>query len=101
MDAELKDHEAERPEVSGVKGYDTTVKSSCERKQEQWESHREELYELYMMENRTLKKTMQIMRDKYNFTPRSAPHLNLFFPLTLGLFGRLIPIPSSDAEILT
>jgi hypothetical protein len=33
MDAELKDHEVEKPEVSGVKAYDTTNKSSRERKQ--------------------------------------------------------------------
>ena len=79
MDARLKDHEAERPEISGVKAYDTTNKSSRERKQQQWESHREEIHDLYMMENRTLKKTMQIMRDKYKFTLRSAPHLNFFF----------------------
>ncbi|KAN0089685.1 hypothetical protein V8E51_019945 [Hyaloscypha variabilis] len=69
MDARLKNHEAERPEISGVKAYDTTNKSSRERKQQQWESHREEIHDLYMMENRTLKKTVQIMRDKYNFTP--------------------------------
>jgi Clr5 domain len=79
MDDELKDHEGERPDVSGVKAYDTTNKSSRERKQQQWESHREEIHKLYMMENRTLKKTMQIMRDKYNFTPRSAPYLAVSF----------------------
>lgn len=79
MDVQLKDHKAERPEASGVKAYDTTNKSSRERKQEQWEYYREEIHELYMMENRTLKKTMQIMRDKYNFTPRSAPTSTFFF----------------------
>jgi hypothetical protein len=79
MGDELKDHEAERPDVSGVNAYDTTNKSSRERKQQQWESHREEIHGLYMMENRTLKKTMQIMRDKYNFTPRSGPHLIISF----------------------
>lgn len=79
MNAELKNHEAERPAVSGVKAHDTTVKSSRERKQEQWKSHREEIHELYRMENRTLKKTMQILRDKYNFTPRCVLHVIPFF----------------------
>ena len=79
MNAELQDHEVETSEVSRVKAYDTTNESSRERKQRQWESHREEIHELYMMENRTLKKTMQIMRDKYNFTPRSVVYPNISF----------------------
>ena len=86
MNTEVKNHEAERPAVSGMNKHDTTGKSSRERKQEQWEFHREEIHKLYMMENKTLRKTMQILRDKYNFTPRSALHLILSFVFcsTLG-----------------
>ena len=84
MDAELKGHEAGRPEVSEVKASNTTNKSSRQRKQQQWESHREEIHELYMVESKTLKSTMQIMKDKYNFTPRSAP--SPFPPLLCDLW---------------
>jgi hypothetical protein len=59
--------------LGDLKATDTTNKSSRQRKQQQWESHREEIHELYMVESKTLKSTMQIMKDKYNFTPRSAP----------------------------
>ena len=72
MDPELEGREAGGPRVSAVRVSDTTNKSSRQRKEQQWESHREEIYELYMVENKTLRKTMQIMRDKYSFTPRSA-----------------------------
>jgi hypothetical protein len=77
MDAELKGHGAGRPEVSEAKTSDTTNKSSRQRKQQQWESHREEIHELYMVDNKTLKSTMQIIKNKYNFTPRSAPPRHL------------------------
>jgi hypothetical protein len=96
MDVELKGHEAGRHEVSGVKASDTTNKSSRQRKQQQWESHREEIHELYMVENKTLKSTMQIIKEKYNFTPRSA-----IFLLYFGILGRRIPNSFVDAETLT
>jgi hypothetical protein len=99
MDAELKGHGAGRPEVSEAKTSDTTNKSSRQRKQQQWESHREEIHELYMVDNKTLKSTMQIIKNKYNFTPRSAP-LAIFL-LYFGIFGRRVPNSFVDAETLT
>lgn len=42
------------------------------RKHQEWESHREEIYEIYMKEGNTLEKTIQVMKDKYGFAPRYA-----------------------------
>jgi hypothetical protein len=58
MDLESKDREAEIPKL--IASHNTNS-SSRWRKHQRWESHRKEICELYMVENNTLKRTMQII----------------------------------------
>jgi hypothetical protein len=44
--------------------------SKRDLKLKNWESHREEICEIYVMQGNTLRKTMQFMREKYNFQHR-------------------------------
>jgi hypothetical protein len=35
-----------------------------------WESHRDETYEIYVVQNHTLQATMRILKQKHDFAPR-------------------------------
>jgi hypothetical protein len=39
-------------------------------KLQQWGSYRDEIYQLYVVQNHTLQATMKMMKEKYDFTPR-------------------------------
>jgi hypothetical protein len=67
MGHESRPREAEGPELLASHN---TISSSGRRKDQRWESHRDEIYEIYMLRNNTLKKTMQIIQEKYGFSPR-------------------------------
>jgi hypothetical protein len=67
MGLKSRDREAEGPELLASH---KTISSRGRRKDQRWESHRDEIYELYMARNNTLKKTMQIIQEKYGFAPR-------------------------------
>jgi hypothetical protein len=39
-------------------------------KLQKWDSCRDEIYRIYVLQNRTLQATMKIIKEKYNFAPR-------------------------------
>lgn len=41
-------------------------------KLQQWESHRDEIYQSYVVQNHTLQMTMKIMKENHDFTPRKV-----------------------------
>jgi hypothetical protein len=74
MDVESEKREPEGAEVPAGMESSTTANPG-RRNQQQWESHREEIFEIYMMKNETLKKTMRILDEKYGFSPRYVKNI--------------------------
>ena len=69
MDVESEERETEGAVVPAEMESSTTA-NPRRRNHQQWESHREEIFETYMIKNETLKKTMRILDEKYGFSPR-------------------------------
>ena len=69
MDVESEERETEGA-VDPAEMESSTTANPRRRNHQQWESHREEIFETYMIKNETLKKTMRILDEKYGFSPR-------------------------------
>jgi Clr5 domain len=39
-------------------------------KLQRWESHRDEIYDIYVVQNQTLQATMRMLKEKHDFVPR-------------------------------
>jgi len=86
MDVESEERETEGAEVpAGMESSSTA--NPRRRNHQQWESHREEIFETYMIENETLKKTMQILDEKYGFSPRYVKIIVNCFLVPLSVEG--------------
>jgi hypothetical protein len=88
MDVDSEERGTEGAEVTA--GMESSSTANPRRKNhQQWESHREEIFETYMIKNETLKKIMRILDEKYGFSPRYAKIVVNYFLVPLIVEGRI------------
>ena len=88
MDVDSEERGTEGAEVTA--GMESSSTANLRRgNHQQWESHREEIFETYMIKNETLKKTMRILDEKYGFSPRYAKIVVNYFLVPLIVEGRI------------
>lgn len=88
MDVDSEERGTEGAEVTaGMES--SSLANPRRRNHQQWESHREEIFETYMIKNETLKKTMRILDEKYGFSPRYAKIVVNYFLVPLIVEGRI------------